>query len=231
MATFFSERNISSISHLNKFYSKKEKNVWYEWFIRTLTRWYNRNLWKCCICHRIFDLTKGPANTFISLSTNAMQLSAQTDNHKYRKNAITKKALFKKMVLKFWNSNLNILCDIAFIFFNKMPTLWSSEVNWVILEQVEKWRNRIMIICFNFLRNKNYVHKTNSRNSALYKFHIKIYLESFVSIYHLYHLFGMIYKSISYNFNITLTTGSSVKPSISGVTLSANVPWGTLLSL
>ena len=49
----------------------------------------------------IFDLTKGPANTFISLSTNAMQLSAQTDNHKYRKNAITKKALFKKMVLKF----------------------------------------------------------------------------------------------------------------------------------
>ena len=108
------------------------------------------------------------------------------------------------MVLKFWNSNLNILCDTAFIFFNKMPTLWSSEVNWVILEQVEKWRNRIMIICFNFLRNKNYVHKTNSRNSALYKFHIKIYLESFVSIYHSYHLFGMIYKSISCNFSITL---------------------------
>ena len=62
-----------------------------------------------------------------------------------------------------------------------------------------------MIICFNFLRNKNYVHKISSRNSTLlYKFHIKIYLESFVSIYNLYHLFGIIYKSIFLNFNITL---------------------------
>ena len=39
-----------------------------------------------------------------------------------------------------------------------MPTSWSSEVNKAILEQV-KWRNGIMIICFHFLRDKNYVHK------------------------------------------------------------------------
>ena len=35
------------------------------------------------------------------------------------------------------------------------------------------------------------------------KFYIKIYLESFVSIYHLHHLFEIIYKSIFYNLNIT----------------------------
>ena len=36
------------------------------------------------------------------------------------------------------------------------------------------------------------------------KFHIKIYLQSFVPVYHLCHLFGIIYKSIFYNSNITL---------------------------
>ena len=40
--------------------------------------------------------------------------------------------------------------------------------------------------------------------TAHYKFHIKIYLESFVSIYHLYHLFGIIYESIFYSLNIIL---------------------------
>ena len=91
-------------------------------------------------------------------------------------------------------------CSLLSIYlFYKKPTVWSSEVNKVFLEQV-KWQNRIIIICFNFLRNKDCVHKISSRNSALYKFHTKIYLESFVSIYHLYHLFGIIYKSIFYNF-------------------------------
>ena len=64
-----------------------------------------------------------------------------------------------------------------------------------------KWQNRIVIVRFNFLRNKNYVHKISSRNGALYKFHNKFFLESFVSIYHLYHLFGIICKSIFYYFN------------------------------
>ena len=61
-----------------------------------------------------------------------------------------------------------------------------------------------MIICFNFLRNKNYGHKISSKNSTLGKFHFNIYSESFVSIYHLYYLFGIIYKSIFYNLNATL---------------------------
>ena len=59
-----------------------------------------------------------------------------------------------------------------------------------------------MWLCFNFLRKKNYVHKINSRH--ILKFHIKTYLESFVSICHLYHLLKIIYKSVFYNLNITL---------------------------
>ena len=59
----------------------------------------------------------------------------------------------------------------------------------------------MMISCNIF---KNYVHKISSRNSTLYKLHIKIFLESFASIYHLYHLFGIIYKSIFYKLNSTL---------------------------
>ena len=70
-------------------------------------------------------------------------------------------------------------------------------------------RNRIMIIGFKFLRSKNYVHEISSRNSTqVYsnKFHIKIYLESFVSIYHLYHLFGII--TLNYWFiSKTINTG------------------------
>ena len=38
-----------------------------------------------------------------------------------------------------------------------------------------------MIICLYFLRNKNYVQKVSSRNSTVYRFHMKIYFESFVS--------------------------------------------------
>ena len=34
-----------------------------------------------------------------------------------------------------------------------------------------------------FLKNENYAHKFSSRNSALYKFHIKTYLESLGSTY------------------------------------------------
>ena len=76
----------------------------------------------------IFNLTKGPANTLTPLSQNviSMQISTQTDNHKYRKNVETKKVLFKKMGLKFRNPNFNILCKIAFVLLYKMPILWSS---------------------------------------------------------------------------------------------------------
>ena len=61
-----------------------------------------------------------------------------------------------------------------------------------------------MVTFLNCLRNSNYLHKISSRNNKLQKFHIKIYLDSFVSIYNLYHLFGIIYKSIFYKLNITL---------------------------
>ena len=83
-----------------------------------------------------------------------------------------------------------------------MPTLWSSEVNKAILKQV-KVAKQDYDYMLQFLRNKNYVHKISSRNSSLYTFYTKIYLKSFVSIYDLYHLFGIIYKSIFFNFNIT----------------------------
>ena len=79
----------------------------------------------------------------------------------------------------------------------------------------------------NFLRNKSYVHKISSRKSRLCKFHNKIYLKLFVSIYHFYHIFGIIFKGIFYNLNITLNFWfiSTMKTSISGGTLSENSPW------
>ena len=85
-----------------------------------------------------------------------------------------------------------------------MPTLWSLEVN-KINQQVKV----IMIIfnykCFNFLTKKTMYRKLVSEtlHQKRQKFYIKIYLESFVSIYHLHHLFEIIYKSIFYNLNIT----------------------------
>ena len=49
-----------------------------------------------------------------------MQLSTQTDNHKYRKSIATKKSmLFKKMGLKSRNPKFNILYKIASIFYMK----------------------------------------------------------------------------------------------------------------
>ena len=64
-----------------------------------------------------------------------------------------------------------------------MPNPWSSGVNKAILGQV-KLGGKIKTICFNFLRNENYVNNISSRNSALRKFLFKICLESFVFSYH-----------------------------------------------
>ena len=65
-----------------------------------------------------------------------MQISTQKDNHKYRKSVATiKSTLFKKMGLKFRNPKFIVLYKIAFIFFNKMPTLWSLEVNKAVLAE------------------------------------------------------------------------------------------------
>ena len=66
-----------------------------------------------------------------------MQISSQTDNHKYRKSVATEQiSFFEKMGLKFRNPKFNILGKTPFILFNKMTTLRSSEVSKAILKQV-----------------------------------------------------------------------------------------------
>ena len=82
------------------------------------------------------------------------------------------------------------------------------------------------MMCFNIF--KNYVHKISSRNSTWYKLHIKIYLESFESISHLYNLFWIIYKSIFYKFNITLNhwfIGKSINIRSNFIYKSPLGPW------
>ena len=88
------------------------------------------------------------------------------------------------MGLKFQNPKFNILYKITDVFLYEMPTHWRSQVNEAIPEQL----------------------KVAEYASILYasKFHIKIYLESFLSIYPLYYLFTIIYKSIFYNLDVTL---------------------------
>ena len=71
-----------------------------------------------------FDLWKGPANSLTPLFPKLiMQISTQTDNHKYRKVLQLKKVLLKKMSLKFQNPKFTILCKTAFVFFVKWQPL------------------------------------------------------------------------------------------------------------
>ena len=82
-----------------------------------------------------------------------------------------------------------------------------------------------MIICFNFLRNENYVNKISSRSSTLETILIKIYLESFVFSSHFSISLDSSTKVI---FAISVSywaTSSSAKPSILGTTLSENAFW------
>ena len=46
--------------------------------------------------------------------------------------------------------------------------------------------------------------KNSFRNSTLYKFYIKMYLEPYAFIDHLYYIFWIIYRSIFKNLNMTL---------------------------
>ena len=84
----------------------------------------------------------------LNLQILIMLTSPQTDN-KYRKNAANKKVLLKNgsEVLK---HKFNILCQITFIFLIKCQPFGVQRP----IRQF--W---IMIICFNLLRNKNFVHK------------------------------------------------------------------------
>ena len=129
-----------------------------------------------------------------------MQILTETDNHKCRNSVTTKKSkIFKKMSLKFRNSKFKIFCEVYNIYFlYKIETPWSSEGNKTIQEQV-KAKAGLQLYPSIFLRNKNYVNKISSRNSTLYKFLFKIYLESLS----LYYSFAIMYKRIFENLNIT----------------------------
>ena len=79
-----------------------------------------------------------------------------------------------------------------------------------------------------FLRNKNYVHKLVVPETVHYiSFALKfIWNHMYLFIICIIYLESSI-KVFSANLNITLTTSSSVKPSISGVTSSKNALWVT----
>ena len=143
---------------------------------------------KFCAYHRIFHLRKDPANTLTLLLRNVnTEISTQTDIRNYKKCVAIKKVYSLKMVLNFQNPRFNIICKIDFIFiWNALPGVQRSMKSF---REKLKWQNRIMIICLNFLRKENYADKINCTKSKSYKFHIKIYLESFAAISHLYHLF------------------------------------------
>ena len=103
--------------------------------LRTIEFWTH---WNFRAYHRIFDdLRKGPVNTLFPLST-------QTDNYMYRKSVTTKKSIiFNKMGLKFRNSTFYIFLQNKIY---KMPILWNSEVNKVILEQV-----KVAVILYDYM--------------------------------------------------------------------------------
>ena len=89
----------------------------------------------------------------------------------------------------------------------------------------QKWQNRIMVICLDFLRSLNNVHKFSSRNSKSYKFHGKIYFKHF----DLFINCTLYLKSSTKVFSTTWRTnwwktGPSVKPSISEMTFW-KCPW------
>ena len=79
-----------------------------------------------------------------------------------------------------------------------MPTLWSCEVNnnKVILEQVK-------VAEHDYDYMLQFFKETKTISTYIRSFTSK-FIWNHLSIYHLYHLFGIIHKSIFYNLNITL---------------------------
>ena len=54
----------------------------------------------------------------IYIQVSIMQISTETDNHKYRKSIATEKsAFFKNIVLEFQNPKFDISCQTVFILF------------------------------------------------------------------------------------------------------------------
>ena len=89
--------------------------------------------------HRSFDLRKGPANTLTPLPLNVNDaVLTQTDKHKYRKTVATKKSIiFQKNESEVLKPSIQNFLQKNICFLNKMPTLWGSEVDKTILEQLK----------------------------------------------------------------------------------------------
>ena len=83
---------------------------------------------------KIFDLRKVPSFTICPLSLNVNNA-----------NINTKSTIFKKMGLKIWNPKFKGFFWQNYIY--KLATLWNSEVNKAVLEQV-KGGGMVIIIYF-----------------------------------------------------------------------------------
>ena len=126
------------------------------------------------------------------------------------------------MGLKFRNPKFNILSKKKSFFIKWQPFGVQRSIRpcW----NKWKWWNRTVVRCFNFLRKKNYVHKSSSRNSTLS-------LTSKYSWNHLYLfiIFIIYLESFTKVFSTTWTShwisGSSVKTLVTGLTLFEIAPW------
>ena len=85
-----------------------------------LGKWNFEPIWN--FTHTTEYLTLGNLFLILILSLYLqmlMQISTQTNNHKYRKSITTKKVYSLKNGILFQNPKFNILCKIAFIFYMK----------------------------------------------------------------------------------------------------------------
>ena len=108
------------------------------------------------------------------------QISAQTDNHKYSKSVASKKLYTLKFGSEVSNPLIQSFMQYSiFFFFFKKRQPFEVQRSMRLFWYKQKWQNRIMVICLDFLRSLNNVHKFSSRNSKSYKFHGIIYFKHF----------------------------------------------------
>ena len=127
---------------------------------------------------------------------------------------------FKKISMKFQNPTFNKFLQNNIY---KMSTICNLHVNKTVLEQV-KVAVELWLHAFQFFE-KQKLCKQRSRNSALQKFLIKIYLQSFSFSYYV-----IIYSKPSTKVFFTTwawlwNSISSVKLKISRATSFQNAPW------
>ena len=97
------------------------------------------------------------------------------------------------------------------------------EVNTAMLEQVKtEWDYNYLLQCL-----KKLALSTHHLQIKLWSIHIEIYFQSFAStIYHLCHICVIIYKSIFYNWDITLNYCSICKIINIKRNFMSKWPWG-----